>query len=77
MNEVVMPNRLAKPGEIADVQLPPEKELAWEAYERRGEPGVWACEAFGSDGECYLVVFYEQSNSRELAEEYAAFKNAQ
>ncbi|MDX7953521.1 hypothetical protein P7D22_20355 [Lichenihabitans sp. Uapishka_5] len=64
--------------EIANhAQFQSAHKLVWELSERRDEPGVWSVEAIGSDGEIYLVVFYEKSNSRELAEEYLAFKNAQ
>ena len=44
-----------------------------EAYERRGEPGTWAVEDFGDDGECYMAAFYGPE-AKERAEEYAAFK---
>jgi hypothetical protein len=48
-----------------------------EAYERKGEaPGTWATERLGPDGESYLSVFHGP-DSRELAEEYARFKNGQ
>ncbi len=47
-----------------------------EVLERRDEPGTWSTERLGSDGEIDLAVFYGDK-SRELAEEYARFKNAQ
>ena len=65
MNEVVMPNRLAMPGS-AEMQV----------YERRDEPGVWATEAFGSDGECYLAKFYGPE-AEDRARAYAKAQTAQ
>lgn len=42
-------------------------------YERRGEPGVWAVEDFGPDGDCHMATFYgPEAESR--AQEYAKFK---
>ncbi len=46
-----------------------------EVVERREEPGTFASESGGSDGECYVTNFYGPS-SRQRAEEYAAWKNA-
>jgi len=57
--------------EPGDYTMAPGKPR--EAYERRGEAGVWAVEDFGGDGECYMAKFYGPG-SRERAEEYAAFK---
>lgn len=58
-------------------QFEHEERYRTEAYERKGEsPDTWATERHGSDGEIYLAVFHGP-DSRALAEEYAAFKNAQ
>ena len=51
--------------------------MQYEVVEDRDIPGTWRAEAsdFDSEGECYSVVFYGLK-SRQLAEEYAEWKNA-
>lgn len=52
--------------------------MKWEAGESATHSGYWSAEAvdYDSDGEIYLVLFL-CPNSRKMAEEYAALKNAQ
>jgi len=62
-------NEILEHGQFADAGVG-----TTEAYERKDEPGTWATERIGSDGEVYLAVFYGP-DSRDRASEYALFKN--
>jgi hypothetical protein len=48
----------------------------YEICERKDEPGVWSVENSDYDGGCWVTNFYGP-DSKERAEEYLAFKNAQ
>ncbi len=59
-------------------QTPVETKLNFEVVKSLRFPGNYACEAINSDGEGEItIVEFLSHDSRRLADEYAAFKNAQ
>jgi hypothetical protein len=51
------------------------KTMRYEVFESPTNPDEWIAQAIGPDGEVYRAIF-DYCNAKQLAEEYAAWKNA-
>jgi hypothetical protein len=49
--------------------------MRYDVFESKEFPGEWIAQAIGSDGEIYRAIF-DYCDAKELAEEYAAWKNS-
>ena len=50
-------------------------QVVWEVIEDQQHPGAWRVESFGSDGECYVTIFYNE-DAKQRARDYADWMNA-
>ena len=50
-------------------------KVVWEVVEDRRFPGDWRVESTGSDGECYVTIFCNET-AEKRARDYAAWMNS-
>ena len=50
-------------------------KAVWEVVEDRRHPGDWRVESVGSDGECYVAIFCNET-AEQRARDYAAWMNS-